>query len=155
MPSASTPVRFVVYQTVGPLKGRALSIDWELEDWLLEAGEATERKASAGSSLTAIETLIREFWVFDVQTRNGGISQYFCNYPSRWEKLKAASSLSSVPALDAIVTAVDRVIGSSSEPYSAALAASPDLEQHYEKHQLEVRRELRRLAREATGDRLS
>ncbi len=124
-----------------------MSTDWELEDWLLEAGEAAERKALAGSPLTAIEALIREFWVFDVQTQNGGVSQYFCNYPSRWEKLQAASGSKSVPALEAIVTEVNLVISGSSDPYSAALAASPYLEQYYEKHQLEVLRELRRLAR--------
>lgn len=125
-----------------------MSTDWELEDWLLEAGESAERKVLAGSPLTEIETLIREFWVFDIQIRNGGVSQYFCNYPSRWEKLKAAASPNSVPALDAIVVEVNRVIGNHSDPYSATLAASPHLEQYYEEHQLEVRREYWRLAHE-------
>ena len=124
-----------------------MSTDWELEDWLLEAGETAERKALTGRPLTAIEALIREFWVFDVQTQNGGVSQYFCNYPSRWEILRTASGSKSAPALEAIVAEVNRVIAGSSDPYSAALAASPYLEQHYEKHQLEALRELRRLAK--------
>ena len=117
---------------------------------MLEAGECAERKSLAGSQLTAIETLIREFWVFDVQTRNGGMSQYFCNYQSRWETLKAASSPGAVPALDAIVAEVDRIIRGGSDPYVAALTASPHLEQYYEEHQLEVRRELRRQSQEKT-----
>jgi hypothetical protein len=51
--------------------------DWELEEWLLDAGERGELKAVAGEPVTPAERLIREFWAFDVHTRNGGVSQYF------------------------------------------------------------------------------
>ena len=65
--------------------------DWELEDWLLQAGEQAERKASAGSSLSPAERLIREFWTFDIHTRNGGVSQYFSNHElARWRALRDA-----------------------------------------------------------------
>lgn len=123
-----------------------VDIDWELEDWLLEAGERAERKAIAGGDLTPVERLIREFWVFDIHTRNGGVSQYFANHEAaQWQALKAAWLPAAVPSLGPILAEVDRVITGTADPYSAALTASPGIEAFYESHQLEVRRELRRL----------
>lgn len=128
---------------------RGQQTDWELEDWLLDAGECAELKAAAGEPLTPAERLIREFWAFDIHTRNGGVSQYFCNCELlRWRELKAAWLPEAVPSLGQIVAEVDRILGGASDPYQATLDASPSLEDFYEAHQLDVRRELRRLAAE-------
>ena len=75
-----------------------MDTDWELEDWRLDAGGRVEQKAIAGGDLTPVERLIRECWVFDMHTRNGGVSQYFCNHGAeQWQVLKSASTF---PALD-------------------------------------------------------
>jgi len=123
-----------------------VEIDWELEDWLLEAGERAERKAVAGGPLTPTERLMREFWMFDIHARNGGVSQYFANHgPAQWQALKAAWLSAPVPSLGPIIAEVDRVIVGAADPYRAALAASPGIEALYESQQLGVRRALRRL----------
>lgn len=124
-----------------------METDWELEDWLLQAGEQAERKASAGGSLSPAERLIREFWVFDIHTRNGGVSQYFCNHElARWRALRDVWLPDAVPSLGPILAEVDRVIAGAPDPYLAAVDASPGIEEFYEAHQLAVRRELRRLS---------
>jgi len=121
--------------------------DWELENWLLHAGEQAELKATAGSPLSPAERLIREFWAFDIHTRNGGVSQYFCNHElARWRALRDAWLPDDVPSLGPILREVDRVIAGAADPHLAALDASPGIEELYEAHQLAIRRELRRLA---------
>jgi hypothetical protein len=120
---------------------------WQLEEWFLEAGEAAERAIIAGKSLSAIQSLIREFWVFDIHTQNGGVSQYFCNHGlERWQTLRSVWMSKEVPSLGPILTGVDRVLAGSEDPYQATLEASPGIEDLYEAHQLDVKRELRRLA---------
>ncbi|QDT49536.1 DMP19 family protein [Symmachiella dynata] len=124
-----------------------MDTDWELEDWLLDVGERVEQKATAGGELTPVERLIREFWVFDMHTRNGGVSQYFCNYGAeQWQALKSAWLPNDVPGLGPILSEVDRVIAGAADPYEATLNATPDIEEFYDAHQLNVRRELRSLA---------
>jgi hypothetical protein len=120
-------------------------VDWELEDWLLDTGGIVEVKAIAGGILSPIEQLIREFWVFDMQTRNGGVSQYFVNYGrEQWMELHAAWLPELVPSLEPILNEVDRLIAGEKDAYLATLEASPKIEEFYESYQLAVRRELRR-----------
>ncbi len=59
-----------------------MAYDWELEDWLLDSGEQVTRKliAQGTASLSPVERFLREVWLLDIQVRNGGVSQYFCNY---------------------------------------------------------------------------
>jgi hypothetical protein len=125
----------------------AVEVDWELEDWLLDAGERAERKLIANGCLSPAERLIREFWVFDIHTRNGGVSQYFCNHGlEQWQALKSALLPESVPSLGPLIAEVERVIAGAPDPYLAALNASPGIDHFYEAHQLGVRRELRTIA---------
>lgn len=124
-----------------------MEVDWDLENWLLDAGEKAERKSIAGVLLTPIELLIREFWIFDIETQNGGVSQYFCNRElDQWQRLRSAWLPDFVPSLGSILTEVDRVITGAIDSYSATLDASPDIEDFYEAHRLDVLSELRRFA---------
>jgi hypothetical protein len=121
--------------------------DWDLETWLLDAGEKAEGKRLAGGieSLTPAERLIREFWILDMETRNGGVSQYFCNRPAQWQSLRKAWLADEVPSLGSIIAEIDRVIAGANDPYLATLQGSPQLEEFYEAHQPRVLTELRRL----------
>jgi hypothetical protein len=123
--------------------------NWKLEDWLLNAGEQAERKmlARGSDSLSPAERLVREVWLLDLEARNGGISQYFCNHGvERWQALREAWSADDVPSLGPIIGAIDQVIAGSDDPYSATLRASPGIEDVYETHQARMKSELRRFA---------
>lgn len=123
-----------------------LQVDWELENWLLESGERADQKAISGGLLSPSERLIREFWLLDIHTRNGGVSQYFCDFEqARWLALRSAWLPDLVPSLGLILAEVDRVIEGACDPYVATLSASPGIDEFYESHQLNVVRELRQL----------
>jgi hypothetical protein len=124
--------------------------EWEVEAWLLDAGEHATRKmlAEGASSLTRAERLVREVWLLDLEARNGGVSQYFCNRVlAHWQALREAWSVDHVPSLGPIIAEVDTVITGSDDPYLPALAASPGLDEMYEAHQAQMKIELRRFAR--------
>lgn len=124
-----------------------MDTDWVLEDWLLAAGERAERKVIAGAVLSPVEQLIRELWVFDMHTCNGGVSQYFCNHePARWQALKTAWLPETVPSLGPILTEVDRLIAGASDAYLATLNASPVIDNFYYIHRLSAWREVRQIA---------
>ncbi len=125
-----------------------MATDWDLEDWLLTAGEGAERKriSNGYESLSPTERLVREVWVFDMETRNGGVSQYFCNHGlAQWQALRDAWLVDEVPSLEPIITEVERVIGGAADPYLATLGASPGIEAFYEAHQPSVLAKLRSL----------
>jgi hypothetical protein len=130
-----------------------MEVDWDLEDWLLDAGEqVTHKLIEHGlASLTPVERLVREFWLMDNQTRNGGVSQYFCNLGlEQWQSLREAWEAADVPGLWPIIAEIERLTASYDDPYLAALAASPAIEEFYELHQQQVKAELKRLV-EATA----
>jgi hypothetical protein len=121
--------------------------DWELEDWLLRAGEQVYHKslAQGAAALTRAERLLGEVWLFDMETRNGGVSQFFCNHGlARWRSLCEAWSPQDVPSLGPFIAEVDRIIAGSDDPYLSTLNASPGLEDKYEAHQAQMKAELRR-----------
>lgn len=123
--------------------------DWELEDWLLDAGEHAERKriAQGAALLTPVERLIREVWLLDMEIRNGGLAQYFLNRgPGQWQTLREAWLPAEVPGLGPIITEIDRVIAGAEIPHVAAFEASPGIEERYEFLQEQVKLELRQLA---------
>jgi hypothetical protein len=122
--------------------------DWELEDWILVAGERNELKCSTNGihSLTPAERLIREVWLFDLNTKNGGISQYFGNYGiKQWEALQDAWLPSAVPSLRPIIAEVNRVIAGDVDPYLATLQASAGIEKLFHEHETQVLAELKNL----------
>ena len=130
-----------------------MEVDWELEDWLLDAGENATRKLieHGHAALTAAERLVREVWLLDMETRNGGVSQYFCNHGiGQWRVLREAWVALDVPSLGPIINEIERVIARADDPYLATLAASPGIEEMYESYQAQMKADLRRLA-SATG----
>ena len=122
-----------------------MGFDWELEDWLLNAGEKAARKEIAGLDLSPLERLTREFWSFDIQALNGGVSQCFCNYGlERWQVFKAAWLPEVVPSLGSIFAEVDRIIGDSADAYDATLSASEEIDRFYFERRKDAWREVQR-----------
>ena len=119
--------------------------DWDLEDWLLDAGEAAEHKHVAGATLSPIETLTRELWVFDMHSLNGGVSQYFFNYPKRWPTLADAASSFRIEPLDLLVTRINEAIRGSNDPYSAVFEAN-GLNEFFQENRLSIWRRVHSLA---------
>lgn len=126
-----------------------MSMPWDLEDWLTETGDCVVRKiaVSGPGSLTPKEQLIYEVWVFDTETRNGGVSQYFGNRGiARWKSMRAASQGLAMPRLNQFMDEVDKLIGRESDPYDVALTAKPPIEEVYwSSHQTGIVEELRNL----------
>ena len=119
--------------------------DWDLENWLLDAGEATELKLAADGQLSPIEKLIRELWVFDIESVNGGVSQYFCNHAERWSALVAAASEIKIEPLRSFMARVEEVVKGSVDPYSDLLGSS-GLDEFYRDNRLVVWRQVQALA---------
>jgi hypothetical protein len=127
-----------------------MEIDWELEQWLLDTGEKVTLKlmAEGPASLSLIERFLREVWILDIQTSNGGVSQFFCNYGlSHWNALKESWPSRDVPGLGPIIIEIDRVIAGAEDPYLATLDASPGIEDVYDVHSSRMKAELRDLWR--------
>lgn len=125
-----------------------MATDWDLEDWLLDAGEAAETKRvqRGDAALSPAERLVREVWLLDMEIRNGGLSQYFASRGrARWTALVAAEQGCGVPSLRPILAEIERVVAGADDPYLAALHASPAFEAFYELHQPAMLRGLRSL----------
>lgn len=119
----------------------------DLEDWLTDEGDKVVRKAAAANSrdvLTPRERLLYEFWLFDTEQRNGGVSQYFGNRRrAHWDVLSrlAAPALASFPSFAAKINAV---IDGSDDPYESVVGSGVDLDAWYEEHQLRLVTELQK-----------
>lgn len=116
----------------------------DLDDWLTDAGLRTARKAAGSKppSLDEREQLLNEFSLFDTEQRNGGASQYFCNWGlERWRTLSRLAS-SHLPSFPGFARGVDAVVGDSADPYAAILGSKTDLDAWYEKHQCSLVAEL-------------
>lgn len=121
-------------------------LPWNLEDWLTEVGDRVVRKVAAANSVDVLgesERLLYEFWLFDTEQRNGGVSQYFGNRGlKQWDELTrcATPRLPSFPEFAAIV---NEAVGRARDPYQAILNSTIDLDASYGQHQLLLVRELR------------
>jgi hypothetical protein len=124
-------------------------LPWDLEDWLTETGDHVVRKMAARGSepLSPMEQLVYEVWLFDTETRNGGVSQYFGNRGMKgWNQLKSACENFPVPMLKQFIDEVDQALGSDPNPYKVALNTSPPLEERYwDVHQAGIVEELRQV----------
>ncbi|WP_020470409.1 DMP19 family protein [Zavarzinella formosa] len=125
---------------------------WDLEDWLTEAGgRVVQKMADCGhKTLTPEEQLIYEVWLFDTETRNGGVSQYFGNRGiEQWRSLRTAAESQNLPRLKQFMDEVDLLIGEAADPYAVSLAVSPPIEEVYwRSHQTGIVEELRRMVSE-------
>jgi hypothetical protein len=131
-----------------------MATDWALEDWILDAGARAERKRLSHGieALSPAERLVREFWILDLETRNGGVSQYFANRGVvQREALRGAWLANKVSGLSPIITEVERVIAGAPDLYRAALGAAPAIEAFYEAHRPRILEELRALEATTAG----
>lgn len=102
----------------------------DLEDWISDAGGEVVEKRVQGAELTPDEQLLYEVWLFDTQQRNGGISQYFCNYAERWPALRELAG-ARLPSFVGLARSIERALGSSTDPYEAITDSSARLDTEY------------------------
>ena len=88
-------------------------LGFELTDWLLDAGAAVHKKRltlSNPDDLSPAEHLLYEFWLFDMEQQNGGVSQYFLNRPiSHWDSLSVLGR-SFVPTFIPFAARIDSIV---------------------------------------------
>jgi hypothetical protein len=105
----------------------------DLETWLCDQGDVVVRKESSGTALTEQERLLYEFWLFDAEQQNGGVSQYFCNHGlAQWDKL-CAVAINGLPSFARFANAVSDVVGRSSDPYLSVIEATTNLDDVYDR----------------------
>jgi hypothetical protein len=123
-----------------------MTLPLELEDWLTETGDNIVRKKAAGgiASLSVAERLLYEVWLLDTEVRNGGLSQYFGNRGiARWRELANLATADVIPCFPAFAKQLDKIIGSSSNPYQVLISRGAEPDELYEKYQEKIVRELR------------
>jgi hypothetical protein len=116
----------------------------DLNDWLTEVGGAMVDKRADGHSLTPMEQMVYEIWALDTQARNGGLSQYFCNYGlERWRGCIAAASSVGLTSFAPFADKVGALIAGSSDPYEALIEHGHEGDEIYDNHSSHIVRELR------------
>lgn len=103
----------------------------DLETWLSSAGDRVLHMPEPWSDH---DQLIHELWLFDTEARNGGVSQYFGNWPERWALLSELTT-KSLPSFAPVASAIDEVIAGGGDPYDAVLVADERLESVWHEHQ--------------------
>ncbi len=106
----------------------------DLEQWLTEAGDRVLHRPQPWSPG---DQLLHEVWLFDTQARNGGVPQYFGNYPERWPTLLERTA-QALPEFEPVAAAVERVIAGADDPFEPALAAEAALDAVWEEHRERV-----------------
>ncbi len=122
-----------------------MALPFDLEDWLTETGDQIVRKKAAGGfgAISTREQIVYEVWLFDTETRNGGVSQYFCNRGlERWNALLELAHKLGLPRLTEFAGKVNAVVAGTDDPYEAVLGANVNLDAVYEQQQTEVVAEL-------------
>ena len=120
-------------------------LPWNLEHWLTDEGDRVVRKAAAANSRDVLDVrdrLLYEFWLFDTEQRNDGVSQYFCNRGlEQWETFSRVAA-PSLPSFPAFASKVNEVVSRSHDPYQAVIDSDVDLDGWYNHHQLRLVTEL-------------
>ena len=120
-------------------------LEFALTDWLLDSGESVAKKSHALSNidaLTSAERLLYEFWIFDMEQQNGGVSQYFLNRPvSHWNSLFALSR-SALPSFSAFAVKIESIVNGTPGTHEAFHDISVDVDGIYSKMRVTVLREL-------------
>jgi len=123
-----------------------MTVPFELEDWLTEAGDQVVRKMAAQGeeSLSDREKLIYEIWLLDTEVRNGGLSQYFVNFGMRqWQQ--CASLAMALPSFTGFAKQVTALLSANADPYLAILARESEASEFYYTHQVVIVTELRKI----------
>lgn len=127
--------------------------EFALTDWLLKAGAALCRKGQNLDSLdrlNTIERLLYEFWVFDMERQNGGVSQYFCNHPIlEWNTLFGLTQ-ELLPTFRAFGLTVESIVTGSADPYESVISSKIDLDHRYSEIRLPLLLELQALVQGST-----
>jgi hypothetical protein len=127
-------------------------LPWDLEDWLTDEGARVVRKAAAAGTESALgdrEQLLYEFWLFDTEQRNGGVSQYFCNRGlAQWDTLSRLAA-PSLPSFATFAVKVNRIVGRSEDPYERVVNSGVDLDAWYDEHHVRLVTELQAAVRQA------
>jgi hypothetical protein len=109
-------------------------LPFDLEDWLTESGD---RVLATPEPWSPHDQLLHEIWLFDTEARNGGPSQYFCNFAERWPMLLRLTE-QWLPAFAPVASAIESVISGAADAYEAALEADEKLDAVYETHQIAI-----------------
>jgi hypothetical protein len=120
-------------------------LPWDLENWLTDEGDKIVRKAAAltESALDERERLLYEVWLLDTEQRNGGVSQYFCNWGlAQWNALSRLAA-PALPSFRSFAANVNGVIANSDDPYQAVIVSPVDLDAWYDQYQIRLVSELR------------
>ena len=119
-------------------------LPWDLEDWLTEEGGNAVKKqhAKGDAALSEFERLLLEVWLFDTEARNGGVSQYFCNWGhEQWDALcKAAEH--KLPSFRQFADTVNKVVAGQPDPYLAVIESGDLLDDAYDAVKVELVRQL-------------
>ena len=119
-------------------------ITGELEDWLCEIGHIVVRKQAAGTPLSSQEQLIYEIWLLYTETRNGGLSQYFCNHGSeQWRCCVATALAGGVASFRPFAVRVDEMIAGAIDPYDALIEEGQFPDNVYYEYESSIVEELR------------
>lgn len=126
-------------------------LTWDLEDWITDVGaDLVEKRFSNGSSLTSMESAVYEIWLLDTETRNGGVSQYFCNHGlQQWAACQAAAYAVGLSTFRAFADALNAIIGTAQDPYEVVRAQGDPAEDLWYSYQPAVVQELKGLYQNA------
>jgi hypothetical protein len=120
-------------------------LGFALTDWLLDSGASVAKKTRTLiglDALTSAERLLYEFWIFDMEQQNGGVSQYFLNRPvSHWNSLFTLS-LSSLPSFGPFAVKIESIVGGAPDAHEAFHHINVDVDGLYDEVRVPVLKEL-------------
>lgn len=120
-------------------------LGFALTDWLLDAGASVCKKRlilSSADGLSSAERLLYEFWLFDMEQQNGGLSQYFFNRPiSHWVSLSILGR-SSLPSFNPFAMKIDSIVSGAPDAHEAFHNTDVDVDGLYDAIRVRVLQEL-------------
>lgn len=118
-------------------------LSWPLEDWLTDEGDRVVQLKASGKSLSDADLLLYHVWLLDTESRNGGLSQYFCNRElAAWNACLACTSKANLRSFRPFRAEVEALINTTEDPYEAIMEAGESADELWDKHSEAVVREL-------------
>lgn len=93
--------------------------------------------------LSPSERLLYEVWLFDTEARNGGVSQYFCNWGSHQWTILCKAARATLASFRGFADIVDGVVGGKQDPYESVTDVGDMLDNAYDAVQARLVTELR------------